>query len=93
MEEDFDPEQFDKNMNEVFGDDYYNAEETEKPVFEDDPYINSIIDHYDDDDDDEHLTKKSKRAKAREKARQAKAEAQEAEKDGFNYCVLFFFRN
>jgi hypothetical protein len=32
---DYDPEKFDKLMEEKFNDDFYNQEETEKPVFED----------------------------------------------------------
>jgi hypothetical protein len=36
---DYDPEKFDKLMEEKFNDDFYNQEETEKPVFEDDDDI------------------------------------------------------
>lgn len=38
MDDDFDSTKFDQKMEEVFNNDFYNDEDTEKPVFEDDDF-------------------------------------------------------
>nr|XP_018916870.1 PREDICTED: protein KRI1 homolog [Bemisia tabaci] len=52
MDEDFDSTKFDQKMEEVFNNDFYNDEDTEKPVFEDDDFDYSYYENQEADPED-----------------------------------------
>ena len=85
MEDDFDPDKFDKTMQAAFDNEYYNGPaDAEKPIFEDDPYFDNIIEkvneeqggeEWEEEEEGKPKSKKERRAQAREKAKQQKLAA------------------